>query len=77
MDRTPRVIGLFACWAWVTFSSMRIETVGRDPHANPWLRAVVVVGFFTGHLFLGWLWMDEGRARERERARREKHLDAK
>jgi hypothetical protein len=72
VDRAPRVMGLLACWAWVTFSAMRIETVGRDPQANPWLRASVVVGFFLGHAFLGWLWMDEGRARERKRAEQEK-----
>ena len=73
MGRTPRVIGLVAAWAWVTLSAMKIEAVEHDPHANPWLRAAVVVGFFLGHGVLGWLWMDEGREREQKRLARERH----
>jgi hypothetical protein len=77
MDRTPRVIGIVLSGGWILFSAMNYDRGVLDPHSNPWLKGLVVLGLVVGLPAFARLWMEEGRERERterERAERARRL---
>lgn len=73
MKQIPRVIGIVISGGWILFSAMNYDRGVNDPHSNPWLRGLVVLGLIVGVPVFARLWMEEGRARERrDRAERER-----